>query len=159
MAKEIKKYSICVDSREQTPWAFKAVDWCGGSTVGKLDTGDYSLAGFEDKFAVERKASTSEIANNIFESRFPDVLGRLNEVKHSFVVCEFTWDDIMRFPQGSGIPHSRWGYIKVTPDIIQKSLTNYFLKYSNIHWLFFNGREAAQAYTRQLFKRVIQLYE
>lgn len=44
---------ICVDTREQAPYSFSA----HGAEVRtqKLDSGDYSLAGFENDVAIERK--------------------------------------------------------------------------------------------------------
>ena len=47
----------------------------------KLNTGDYSIEGMESIFTIERKMSVSEIANNITENRFKDVLDRLDKVR------------------------------------------------------------------------------
>ena len=41
---------IIIDSREQIPYEFE------GSQVGTLKSGDYSLDGFQDRVAVERKS-------------------------------------------------------------------------------------------------------
>lgn len=150
------KYNIICDSREQLPYDFNKVDWCSGTVTRKLDTGDYSLEGFEARFAIERKRSTSEIATNIFESRFKNCLERLNKLESPFIICEFNFSDINRFPEGSGIPRSKWPYLKVSGPLITKTLTNYMLEYPNIKWLFFNGREEAQGFVRQLFKRIIE---
>ncbi len=151
------KFNIIQDTREQLPLCFdNKPEWCSGTITKKLDTGDYSLEGFENKLAIERKRSTSEIATNIFESRFPSVLERLNAMPHAFIICEFTWDDINRFPEGSGIPRSKWPYLRVSGALITKTLTEFFLKYPNIHWIFINGRDASQKYIEQLFKRMIE---
>jgi DNA excision repair protein ERCC-4 len=49
---------IVVDSREQTPLTFKRLQ----AIRGTLTTGDYSIAGLTELFAVERK-STSDLAS------------------------------------------------------------------------------------------------
>jgi len=48
----IEQPAICIDTREQLPFEF-----AGLPTIRKkLDTGDYSLIGIEDKCVVERKS-------------------------------------------------------------------------------------------------------
>lgn len=49
--KELVLPTIIVDTREQLPYLFEGYDWHRAG----LKTGDYSLSGFEDKLAVERK--------------------------------------------------------------------------------------------------------
>jgi len=46
----MKEYKIVVDSREQLPL------WKTNTVVKKLDVGDYSIEGYEDKISVERKS-------------------------------------------------------------------------------------------------------
>ena len=73
-------FKIIIDTREQLPWEF------GFHTTSrkKLDTGDYSIQGMESIFTIERKMSVSEIATNITENRFKDVLNRLSQIPHAF---------------------------------------------------------------------------
>ena len=54
-------FTIIIDTREQQPWSFE--DYVVANK--KLDTGDYSIEGLQDVFAIERKKSINEIANNI----------------------------------------------------------------------------------------------
>ena len=63
-------FTIIVDTREQTPWEFGFHN----TAKRKLDTGDYSMEGYESLFTIERKRSVSEIANNLSENRFKDCL-------------------------------------------------------------------------------------
>jgi ERCC4-type nuclease len=51
---QMDKIRIIQDSREQAPYSFASFPDVACS-VGALDTGDYSLAGFEDRIALERK--------------------------------------------------------------------------------------------------------
>lgn len=58
-------FCIVVDSREQTPLVFPE----GVNTRrGTLHTGDYSIAGFEDAFTVERK-SLADAVNTVIHDR------------------------------------------------------------------------------------------
>ena len=79
-------FTIIIDTREQQPWTFN------NHTVAnrKLDTGDYSIEGLENILCIERKKSASEFANNIVESRFKDVLMRMNQLKYSFIKLKYS---------------------------------------------------------------------
>lgn len=51
---------LIIDSREQAPYDFATYDV--DTEPGTLHTGDYSLAGFEDRVAIERKSLDDLIA-------------------------------------------------------------------------------------------------
>ena len=68
-------FKIIIDTREQQPWVFE--DYTTANE--KLDTGDYSIEGMEDLLCIERKHSIGEIANNITEPRFKDVISRMSK--------------------------------------------------------------------------------
>lgn len=76
---------IVIDTREQLPYEFS-----GYQTVRKkLDTGDYSLTGYEDRVAVERK--TKEDAYGCVgasRARFKECLGRLGALYSPCIVIE-----------------------------------------------------------------------
>lgn len=59
-------------------------------TRAKLDTGDYSLLGFESVIAVERKASLTELVGNLSadRERFEKELQRAMDLKYFYVVIE-----------------------------------------------------------------------
>ena len=97
-------FTIIVDTREQKPWQFNEY----ATAVRKLDTGDYSVEGLENILCIERKRSVSEIANNITESRFKDVLSRMSKYRFPFILLEFDLQDVLNFPVGSEIPKSVW---------------------------------------------------
>ncbi len=124
-----QKFKILKDNKEKPGWDFSDSKYCESTDLVHLDTGDYTLQGFEKSFIIERKASTKEIAININESRFEKELIRLEEFSHPFMICEFTWDDVYKFPLNSGIPQDRWKALKVTPGLILSKLLDYELKY------------------------------
>ena len=146
-------FTIIVDTREQTPWEF------GFHTTSKrkLDTGDYSIEGLESLFTIERKKSVGEIANNITESRFKDVLNRMGKIPHSFMIMEFNIEDIYTFPVGSDIPKKMWDKLKISGNYIMKYLVEIQLNY-NIHVLFCDNAESAERTAVSIMKRIYEKY-
>jgi len=147
------EFTIIVDTREQIPWEF------GHHTTSKkkLHTGDYSIEGMENILAIERKMSVSEIATNITENRFKDVLERLGKIPHSYLIMEFDIEDIYTFPVGSDIPKRLWDKLRVKGFYIMKVLLEASLNY-NIQLLFCGDSENAERTAVSLMKRVYEKY-
>ena len=72
---------VLCDSREKIPWTFTRATLVDDIEVKKLDAGDYTIKGYEFDLAVERKRTVGEIAMNLTEKRWPDVLDRLSKYK------------------------------------------------------------------------------
>ena len=76
---------ILIDTREQLPYSFRSYE----SRIATLKTGDYSLAGYEQRVAVERKSKEDAYgcvgANR---KRFIECLERLAEIEHPAIVIE-----------------------------------------------------------------------
>ena len=120
---DYNNFHIIVDTREQQPWSFDHhVVSCE-----KLDTGDYSVRGLENTLCIERKKSVSEIANNITEKRFKDVIDRMTPYKYSFMLFEFELEDILIYPVGSNVPKRMWDKIRISPNFILKNLIEFQL--------------------------------
>lgn len=149
----IDNFTIIVDTREQTPWEFENY----ATASKKLDTGDYSIDGLQDIFAIERKKTVSEIANNITEPRFKDVLDRLEKFKHKFILLEFTLNNVMDYPVGSTVPKRTWHTLKITSKYILKYLTEINIKY-NIHTIYCGSRDNAEEVAISIMKRMVELY-
>lgn len=147
------EFTIIVDTREQMPWEF------GYHTTSKkkLDTGDYTIEGFESLFTIERKMSVSEIANNITENRFKDVLERLSKIPHAYMIMEFSIEDIYTFPVGSDIPKRLWDKLRIKGHYIMKILLEAQLNH-NIHILFCGDSENAERTAASLMKRIYEKY-
>jgi ERCC4-type nuclease len=146
-------FTIIVDTREQLPWEFGFHI----TAKKKLDTGDYSIEGFEHLLAIERKKSASEIANNITESRFKDVLDRLGRIPHSFILMEFDIEDIYNFPVGSDVPKKLWDKLKISGNYIMKYLVEAQLNH-NIHILYCGCAETAERVAVGIMKRIYEKY-
>lgn len=146
-------FTIIVDSREQLPWEF------GFHTTSrkKLNTGDYSIEGMESIFTIERKMSVSEIATNITENRFKDVLDRLSKIPHAYMIMEFDVEDIYTFPVGSDIPKKMWDKLRIKGNYIMKILMQASID-NNIHVLFCGDSSNAERTAISLIKRIYEKY-
>jgi ERCC4-type nuclease len=147
---------VLADRREQTPWTFSSSKYVIDIRDTTLDTGDYSLEGYEDLVRIERKASTSEIAGNITEKRFKDWLERLSTYKYKFLICEFDFEDIVNFPNNSGIPKYLMNKIKISPAFIMAAMSKIQLKYG-IQIIYAGNPRNAQIAAESIFKTVVQI--
>lgn len=147
------EFTIIVDTREQMPWEF------GFHTTSKrkLDTGDYSIEGMESIFTIERKMSVSEIATNITENRFKDVLDRLSKIPHAYLIMEFNIEDIYSFPVGSDIPKKLWDKLRVKGNYIMKILLEASINH-NIQLIFCGDPDNAEKTAVSLMKRIYEKY-
>lgn len=117
----MSKITIIRDVQEKNNfWTFPESASCNGTVVEHLKTGDYSIKGHENQFTIERKFSTGEFAGNITESRFERELDRLDKFEHPYLICEFTWEDMLSFPNNSTIPQKYWANLKVTSNYLIK---------------------------------------
>ena len=109
---------ITVDTREQTPLKFtrlQAVTW-------SLFTGDYSIKGLEDQFAVERK-SIDDLVNCCLSSnreRFEHELHRLRGYQFKRLLVIGSREDI-----AAGLYHSR-----INPKAVLATLAAFEIRYS-----------------------------
>jgi ERCC4-type nuclease len=145
-------FTIIVDTREQQPWTFDNY----ATAKRKLDTGDYSIEGLEHLLGIERKKSVSEFANNIVESRFSDVVERLNQLKYAFILFEFHLEDVLIYPIGSTVPKKWWNNIKVSPAFIMKNIMELQLLH-NIKICFCGSASNAEKMAEYILKKVDHL--
>lgn len=146
-------YTVIRDSREKQNhgWMFPETTECTGTVIETLKTGDYTLANWQNDFVIERKATTSELATNIYESRFERELERLDSFKYPFIICEFSFDDVAMFPINSGIPKSIWHRVKLSADYMQNCLAKWQIQHKvKIIFAGKNGDIAA----KKLFKYI-----
>lgn len=150
----MNKFTVARDSREQkgNGWWFEESDRCAGTIVKTLQTGDYTIEGYESLLCIERKASTGEFAKNITEARFDRELERMESFRYPFVILEFSLRDIINFPKNSGIPQHKWSEIKIKPQFMLKRLVEYQVKYkSKIIFADYYGAQMAES----IFKRIV----
>lgn len=89
-------FRIVIDTREQAEYSFSC------ETVRrKLDAGDYSVAGFEHRVAVERKSLPDFVHTVIHDAtRFAAELQKLAGMDAASVVIEANLDDVLRGRHG-----------------------------------------------------------
>jgi len=147
-------FVIKIDTREKCPLVFPPEDYFT-TEVDTIHTGDYTIAGMEDKICVERKASVSELAQNIIQKRFINEIERMGPFKHKCLLLEFDGDDIMKYPVGSDIPKRLWSRIRIDHGLILSKLSEFQIVH-NIHVLFAGDPENAAILTLRLFKKIWQ---
>tara|TARA_R110000744_G_scaffold298952_1_gene408468 strand:- start:372 stop:866 length:495 start_codon:yes stop_codon:yes gene_type:complete len=159
-----KPFTIIKDTREQEGYTFEPSSsryhTCKGMVSRKLDTGDYSIEGLEDKLCIERKASVVEFANNVGHDRvrFLKEIERMKDFPYKFMIFEFSLSDLMNFPKGSSIPESDWGKLKVTNKFMLKMIMEFQL-YNEIHVLFCDSKKNAKWAVLSIIKRVNELFQ
>jgi len=157
--KKAPNYTVVRDSREQRGYFFKKFNTCNGTVQKKLDTGDYSILGLEDKVCIERKASVSEIAMNLGKEKyaFYNEIERMREYEHKYIICEFSMQDVLKFPEGANIPRELRDKVKITGKYILRCLME-FSVFNNVHVIFAGSETGAFHLTSSLLKRINEKY-
>jgi len=150
--KKYRKFTIIRDSREKSGcgWNFRASANCKEVIIKKLDTGDYSLEGYEDLIMIERK-SIPDLWGSLgqWRERFMKEMDRALEYPVRYLVIEGTLADI----------NKGFRYSKLSPEYILATLTSLEVKYG-IHVVFTNKRQdIARAYVRKLLAKLFQYCE
>jgi DNA excision repair protein ERCC-4 len=137
-----QKIRIIQDSREQCGYDFSRfpdVD----CEVGALDTGDYNLAGFTDRMALERKRLDDLVACLSQErSRFEKELSRARNFEMFACICECSLYDII-----SGRYRSQ-----VKPQAVIQSIAAFSIRY-RVPFLFCGDRPSGELMTYSLLSK------
>lgn len=154
-----KGYIVTTDSREQHGWIFEPEKKCLGMVTDTLLTGDYTIKGLEDYVCIERKGSVSEIATNLGKEldRFKRELERMRPVAHKYIICEFSYSSVLKFPYGAGIPLVKLKLVKMTGKIILKNLLEVQMEYG-VNVLFCDSPQGAFTMADGIMKRVYEKY-
>ncbi len=154
----MSKFTVLKDSREKLGWDFPEDDNCAGTSVCKLDTGDYTLLEARDLLCIERKQNVSELAHNFIEPRFVNELERLQDFQYRFIICEFRLQDVLTYPIGSEIPKSRHHMVRLKYPFLFSKINKVQSKYG-INVIFADNPKVAQMYAMSIFKHVLGVYE
>ena len=131
--------TILIDTREKKPFLFESYDVT--TMRQKLDTGDYSIEGYNDGFAIERKAKDDFLRSISHErERFKEELERAISFDIPMaIVVEAPW---VEFRNGN---YRR----KVPVSSVEGTVKSWKNRY-NIEWYFEENRSAAQRKTLEL---------
>jgi len=128
---------LIVDTREQRPYSF------ADALTKTLHTGDYSVEGFEDRIAIERK-SLSDLLGCIGggRERFERELERLGRMPYAALIIEASLRDVLQ-----GDMHST-----LHPNAVLGSLCAWSMRYRLPIW-FCDNRRLAQMVTERLLMK------
>jgi len=146
---------IIRDTREKTGWEFPFYDDVEVESK-KIDSGDYTTELLQNKVVIERKASTSEIANNLgrktAKARFYREFDRMENLRKAYIVCEFPESKVYEFPNNSGFSQAQISKIRMNGRYLRKLLNKIEEDYSNVEVVFCENRTAAEAFTYDILK-------
>lgn len=145
-------FNILVDTREQQPWDLQSAQ-IDKTISHKLDTGDYTIEGFENILCIERKKSVAEIAGNLTSQRFERELERMSVYPYAFLILEFGISDILSYPVGSSIPPSKWKRIRIRGKYIMSELAKLSITY-DVHVWYCNNTKQAELAATHIMKQV-----
>lgn len=132
--------TIITDSREQKPYKFPK---SAKSVTQALDTGDYSLAGYEDKITIERKSKADAYGSlGSGRSRFKREILRMAKFDYAAVVIEASLEDFLIPP-----PYSQ---------LKSKSAINSFISWSvkyGVHIFFAGNRQHGRTLTYRILEK------
>lgn len=135
----MRDYNIIVDTREQKPLFKNQV------INKKLDTGDYSIEGYEDKIAIERKSPTDLYGTLTHgHERFKKELQRSQTLEYFVIIVDASYTSIID-KEFEGSEH-----IKTPGEIIIKIIHTIQIKYK-INIIFSNGRIESKRIITNIF--------
>jgi len=157
--KSAPPFTVIKDTREQDGYYFSSFDKCSGMIEQKLDTGDYTIQGFEDKVCVERKGCVEELAVNLGQKKhaFLNEIERMKDFPHKFLVLEFSLEDLLKFPDETRIPVKNKAALKITGKYMIKCLMEFAL-HNNVQILFCGNKYNAFLAVTSIFKRINEMY-
>lgn len=150
--------AIVVDTREQLPFSFGGlradVSYGAGNSAtliielvtGTLAAGDYSLWGFTDQVAIERK-SIADLFGTLSQGRdrFVRELERMQDtLQFAAVVVEADWSEILNRPPL---------YSELPPKIVHRSVLAWQQRYPRVHWWMMPDRRLAEVTTFRILER------
>lgn len=150
----ILPFTIIVDTREQFPYhftGFRADARHGYKPLviptrrAALKTGDYSIEGFEDRVAVERK-SLSDLYGSLGggRDRFHREFERLNQLECAALVIEAGWPEIIHHPPLRN--PSKNGRL-LLPKHVYRTAISWQQRFPRVHWWPCDTRNFAERTT------------
>lgn len=148
---------IIQDTREKKPWNFKSFKECRGQVVDTVGAGDYIIKGEETLITIDRKYKPTELAENLgmHIKRFEREMERMQVYKFKYVLCEFPYHKLLKFPYGCGLPKFLIRRIRVTGKFLVKQVERLSEEYE-VEFIFCDNRVEAQEKAMELFKEALE---
>jgi len=162
-------YTILRDYREGKPYHFPSIDEQYIETT-ELGVGDYTLKGFEETFAVERK-TFDDLATSLGSDRlrFENEIRRANgfanrnedgnplpgtkpdsALDRFIVVIEASEDDLYTYANSGHCPHY---YSRIVPNAVIGTVEKWPTKYDSLEFRWEDNRQQAMATTLMLLDK------
>ncbi len=145
--------TVAVDTREQAPFTFlglRADADQGGlplvipTQTKTLQTGDYSIVGFESAITIERKSLEDAVSTIVVDrDRFDREFQRMLTYKFAAVVIEASWGKLL-----TPIANRR-----IKPKSITRGIMSLMLRYPTVQWVMCPDRRFAECFTYQLLAK------
>ena len=152
------KHIVLRDTREKRGWGFQSSNKCQAVVDWGLRTGDYTAKGLEKYLVIERKASTGELSINLGKKRkaFEAEVERMSSFRWKYIIFEFSIDDLMNFPQNSGIPKKQIPFVRMNGKFMWKKLREYEEDYG-VELIFAQDKENAEDRAMMIFDNVTDI--
>jgi len=113
-----------------------------------LHTGDYSIAGMEDKVCVERK-TLADLFGTLGKGRerFSREFERMGEMDFAAIVIEAHWYEIMRPAEF----HGDW-QSEMNPRAVWATVFSWSQDYPHVHWFTMGSRRIAEMATFEILE-------
>jgi ERCC4-type nuclease len=146
--------TILYDTREKTPWTGKELGPEFQFIKTTLTTGDYTIKGMEKHLRIERKASISELENNLStkknRERFNRAMKRLGEYPYR---CLIITDDASTI-------YLRRYRSQMTADMMAKLLADVSINYGvPLFFISKDDRPTSKWFIRTIFKNYYNAYK
>jgi len=144
--------TVLIDTREKKAYSFHDTDVVRTG----LETGDYTIDGFEDVFAVERK-SLDDLATTLGQGRerFEEELTRAENFEEFVVVIEAEKSMLYDRNSRGECPHY---YSNIHPNAIIGTVEKWPKKYDTLEFEWAGDRDGAKDLTLQLLEEWYEEY-
>lgn len=153
------RFHVIKDTREKENhgWWYPEDAYCSGTTKAKIDLGDYTVEGLEHLLCIERKETVAEFAGNCSEQRFWRVIDKMAEYKHKFLILEFDWYAIERYPEGSGVPKEKWPRVRIKGNYMMSLLSTMMLD-KGIQVIAAGNKDRAERIAYRIMRKCWEFY-
>mgnify|MGYP001588256082 FL=1 len=154
------KFTIIIDTRETLPFKFKEIP----VITKKLDTGDYSVNGFEACIAIERKSGLDFLGSITHDrERFKSCLSRLQDLERAYIIIEEPLDSLLEgieikrgHKSKAGIRPKVKSVVGMHPNSLFGTVVSIMTRY-RIPIIFANNRKEAERFTLEILKKYYSL--
>ena len=146
-------FVILIDQREKAPFRFTGLFADAAQRNAPLviptefvylQTGDYSIQGYEDQITVERKSLVDLFGTlGQHRERFEREHQRMAKMHRAIVVVEASWFEVLELPPS----HS-----KLKPKTVFRTAASWFARYG-VPWIMMDNRRLAEIYTFRFLEK------